>query len=100
MTGIVGMASLPGMAGSVGVLQGIQASLAAMTAANSAAAAAVVAPGNEGASALAMAKQQANAADFGSMFGMGLEQMIELSTTLQAATTATVITDAGSGAAF
>ncbi len=47
MSGIVGIGSVPAMAGSVAVLQGIQAQLAAMGAANSGVAASVVPAGNE-----------------------------------------------------
>lgn len=95
-SGIVGIGSVPAMTGSVGVLQGIQAQLGAMAAANSAAAATVVGAGNEGASELAMAKQQMNAAHFAAMFGAGIEQMLELSTTIQAANATTVATDVAS----
>lgn len=100
MSGIVGIGSVPAMAGSVAVLQGIQAQLGAMTAANSAVAASVVPAGNEGASALAMAKQQMNAAQFAAAFGAGIEQMLELSTTIQAASASTVATDLGSARAI
>ena len=96
MSGIVGISSVPAMAGTVGVLQGIQAQLAGMGAANSGAAASVVGAGNEGASALAMAKQQMNAAQFAAAFNAGIEQMLELSTTIQAASATTVATDLGS----
>jgi hypothetical protein len=100
MSGIVGINSVPAMGGTVGVLQGIQAELGAATAANSAGAMAVLPAGNEGASTLAMAKHHATAADFATQFEAGIEQMIELSTTIQAASVAHVITDVGSAAAF
>ncbi|MDD4865565.1 MAG: hypothetical protein PHQ28_00045 [Mycobacterium sp.] len=82
------------------MLQGIQAQLAATSAANSATSMAVLPAGAEGASALAMAKHQATAADFAAQFELGLEQMIELSSTIQSASAAHVITDVGSAAAF
>lgn len=95
---IVGMTSLAGMGGATAALQGIHAQLTAMTAANTAAAAAVTPPGNDGASAFAMAQQQTNAAEFAAQFAIALEQMQELLVTLQAATTATAITDSANAA--
>jgi hypothetical protein len=100
MSGIVGIATVPGMVGTVGALQGIQAELAAMAAANQGTSAAVLPAGAEGASALATAKHQATAADFAAQFELGLEQMMELSSTIQSASVAHVIADVGSAAAF
>ncbi|MUL61038.1 hypothetical protein B5P44_00360 [Mycobacterium sp. CBMA 213] len=95
MMGVVGMTSFAGMAGSTAVLEGMQAQLAAFAAANTAAAAALTPPGSEGASAVAMAQQQASEGEFAANFALALEQMTEFNGTLTAASTATQIMDAG-----
>ena len=92
MTMLFGINSTAGMVGSAGVLAAIQAQMAATSAANGVAAAALRPPGNEGASARALASQHVNAAMFETNFALGLKEMMELIPTLTAASAATEAT--------
>ncbi len=91
---LTGMVSMPAAAGSAAVLSGIQAQLAAMTAANAASSAAIIPPGLDGASARAVAQQAASAATFQTNFLLGIEQLMELSSTVGLASAAYEIHDA------
>jgi len=82
-----GMVSTPAAMGSGAVLSGIQAQLMAMTAANAGSSTALTPPGLDGASARAVAQQIASATVFQTNFLLGLEQMMELSSTLGIAAT-------------
>lgn len=89
---LIGMHSTEAQMGSVGVLGAIKAQLLAGAAANGATAAAVLPPGNEGASARALANQSANAATFAANFALGIEEMLKLIPTLASASVTHEIT--------
>lgn len=95
---IVGMTSLPGMAASQGAFSAIEAELTAFLATNTAAGMSIMPPGMEGASAFAMAQQQANLVTFATNALAGITAFQQFIATVGAATTATEITDLGSAA--
>jgi hypothetical protein len=90
----LGIVSNAGLQGSLAALQAIHAQLMATSAANGATAVAITPPGNEGASARAVAMQMSNAAQFSSMFALGLEQMQEEFTSMATHSAAMFAADA------
>lgn len=85
---ITGMTSTVAMMGPVGALGAIQAEMVSVAAANGVTSAAILPPGNEGASARALANQVGNAAMFTTHFMLGMKEMMELIPTLSSAAVA------------
>ena len=74
--------------------------LTSSSAATSAAASAITPPGGEGASALAVAQQVAAVEQFGAMFQLGMEQLMERVVSTEMFSATSEATDAFNAASF